>query len=61
MIALAIIGIVFFMTLYVAVAVKISFWIGDLTEKSGFAFGWYMVTVSTLAAIPFAIFVQVQS
>ena len=61
MIALSIIGLVFAVTLYVGVAVKIALWVGDKTEGSGFAFGWYMVTASTLVAIPFAIFVQVAS
>jgi bacteriorhodopsin len=60
MTALLIIGTVAAIVFYICAAVRIGFWVGDLTENTGFAWGFYAVTVVTILAIPFAIAEQVR-
>jgi hypothetical protein len=61
MTALLIIGTVAAIVFYICAAVRIGFWVVDLTANTGFAAGFYMVTVITILTIPFAIAAQVAS
>ena len=61
MIALLTLATVAFIIAYICMAVRIGFWVGDLTRNTGFDWGFYAITTVTILAIPFAIFVQVAS
>lgn len=61
MIALTLIGLVFAATSYLVGAVALAVWVANKIDNDGLSFGVYVVTVLTLASIPFAVFVQVAS
>lgn len=60
MTALLIIATVAFIIAYICMAIKVGFWVGDLTQNTGFDWGFYAITVVTILAIPFAIAAQVR-
>ena len=60
MTALLILATVAFAVFYFCMAVRIGFWVGDLTQNTGFDAGFYAITTVTILAIPFAIAAQVQ-
>ena len=59
MTALILIALVVAIIGYGCLAVKIGFWVGELTENTGFDAGFYMMTTCGILAIPFAIYAQV--
>ena len=61
MTALLIIATVAFIIAYICMAIRVGLWVGDLTQNTGFDWGFYAITVVTILAIPFAIAAQVQS
>ncbi len=40
---------------YLCLVFKIGFMVGDATEHTGFDVGFYMITICSLLALPFAI------
>jgi len=54
---LTILAAVFLGAGYLCLCIKIGFTIGDLARNTGFDFGFYMMTVATMVALPFAIFI----
>jgi hypothetical protein len=60
MTALLIIVVVAAITAYICMAVKIGFWVLDLTQNTGFGPGFHAITIVTILAIPFAIAAQVR-
>jgi hypothetical protein len=51
---LTIMGLVIGAITYVSLCVKVGFIVADATEDSGFQFGFYMITVLSLIALPIA-------
>ena len=60
MTALIILATVAAIVAYICMAVRVGFWVGDLTRNTGFDWGFYAITVVTILAIPFAIAEQVR-
>ena len=60
MIALTIIVAVAAIIAYICMAVRVGLWVGDLTQNTGFDWGFYAITTVTILAIPFAIAEQVR-
>ena len=60
MTALYIIGLVFTAASYFVVVAGLAVWASSKIDNDGVSFGVYVVTVFTLASIPFAVFVQMQ-
>ena len=60
MTALYIIGLVFVAASYFVAAAGLAVWVSSKIDNDGVSFGVYVVTVFTLASIPFAVFVQTQ-
>jgi len=43
---------VFAIIAYLCLVIKIGFWVGDIALGTGFDFGFYMITVVCLIALP---------